>query len=74
MELQVHLTGEQFKSLEKGESVQIEEGGLKCVILRADVFEKIKTSMPDDDDWSIDELRALAARTVYEADSAGPIS
>jgi hypothetical protein len=73
MELQVHLSGEQLQSLQNGDSVQIEDAGLKCVILRADVFEKIKALVFDEADLSDDELRALAARAAQDADTAGPI-
>lgn len=74
METPLHLSVDQRRSLEIGDPVRGQDAGLEFVILRADLFEQIKDFLPHEDDWSAEETRALAARAVDDADSAGPIS
>jgi len=61
----------QLKALEVGEAVTVVIDHTECVVLRKDIFDKVQKSM--DEDWTNDELRAVAARTVIDADSDGPI-
>ncbi len=68
----MNLTVEQRESLSRGNAVAVEADGLQCVIVRADVFERIANYC--DGDWTDDEMRLLATRTFEDADSAGPIS
>ena len=67
----MNLTVEQKESLNRGEPVSVEESGLQCVIVRADVFERISNLA--DDDWTPEEMRLLAIRAWSDADTAGPI-
>jgi hypothetical protein len=67
----MNLSIDQRSSLVKGEPVRVEENGLECVIVRADVFEQI--SNHGTDAWTPEEMRLLAMRTFEDADSAGPI-
>lgn len=67
----MNLSMDQRTSLENGDPVIVQEDGLECVILRADVFKQLKAV--GFDDWTPDEMRAIAERTFEDADSAGPI-
>jgi hypothetical protein len=68
----MNLTFDQRKSLDRGDPVPIEENGLQCVLVRADVFERISSLASGE--WTPEEMRRLALRTWEDADSAGPIS
>lgn len=73
METSLPLSVDQRRLLDNGDPVRVHDAGVEFVILRADVYERIKTLVSHDDDWTAEELRVLAARTVEDADSAGPI-
>jgi hypothetical protein len=64
----MQLTNEQLEAIRSGESVRLTEGGTEVVILRADVFERIKGQMYDDSTWTDEEMDLLAAE---DADSLG---
>jgi hypothetical protein len=42
----------------------------EVIVRRADLYERL---VHDDGEWTQEEMRALAARTFEEADTAGPI-
>ena len=62
------LTKEQLAALRSGESVPWTEEGTALVILRADIFERLRSSLYDDSPWSNEEMDALAAE---DADRLG---
>ena len=68
----LHLSPDQLQSLQHGDAVLVREAGIECVLVRADIFERIKAGLSNDD-WTHDEMRALAERSLDDADSAGPI-
>jgi hypothetical protein len=65
------LSPVQLMAIEVGEPVTVVIDHTECVVLRKDVFDKVQRLM--DAEWSDDELLAVAARTVAEADAEGPI-
>ncbi len=67
------LTVQEIDSIRKGEPVRtvVPEVGQNCVVVRADVFERIQQML--DDDWSEEEMNALAARSMADADAAEPL-
>jgi hypothetical protein len=69
----MNLTAEQVEAIKEGETVTISppEVGEECVVLRADVYEKVQQMLSGD--WTEDEMRAIAARTFEDADNAEPI-
>jgi hypothetical protein len=69
----MNLTAEQVDALKHGDPVRIcpTEVGEDCVMLRADVFERVQQFFGGD--LTVDELRAIAARTFEDADTAEPI-
>ena len=70
MDTSLPLSIDQRRILENGDPVRMLDGGVEVVILRADVFERIRTHA---DDWTAEEIHVLAARTIEDADVAGPI-
>jgi hypothetical protein len=67
------LTSEQTKSLADGGVVPLTIEQTPCVIVRKDVFERMRPIEYDDSEWTDEELVALAARTFADMDQAGPI-
>jgi hypothetical protein len=74
-EVAMNLSAEQVQAIKDGEPVRLvsPEVGEECVVLRADVFDRVKRLSYDDSPWTDEELRNTAARTFDDADSAGPI-
>jgi hypothetical protein len=53
--------------------VAISENGEEFVLIRKDVFERIRQNPYVDSELSDEELHAIAARTIEDLDAAGPI-
>jgi hypothetical protein len=58
----MNLTKEQRQAVGKGESVTVTVDGTECVIIRKDVFERVKAVIPNDLP-SLDEQRQLLRQT-----------
>ncbi len=58
----MNLTREQQQAVENGESVTVVLDGTECVVVRKDVFERVKAVIPDDLP-SLEEQRQLLRRT-----------
>ena len=58
----MQLTKDQQQAIEKGESITVCLEGTECVVIRKDVFERVKAVVPDDLP-SIDEQRRLLRQT-----------
>jgi hypothetical protein len=66
--LPMHLTEEQLTAARGGESVRLTEAGTELVLLRADVFERLRNLVYDDSPWTDEEMDLLAAE---DADPLG---
>lgn len=64
----MQFTPEQWEAVQRGESVRLHEAGTELVILRADVFERLRGLRYDESPWSDDEMDLLAAE---DADALG---
>jgi hypothetical protein len=64
----MQLTNEQLEAVRSGESVRLKEGGTDLVVLRADVFERLRALVYDDSPWTDEEMDRLAAE---DADVVG---
>jgi hypothetical protein len=64
----VQLTNEQIEAVRSGRSVRLSEGGTDLVVLRADVYERLRELLYDDNPWSDEEMDLLAAE---DADALG---
>jgi hypothetical protein len=59
-ESSMQITQEQFEQAKDGQPVRIAGNGLQFVLLRQDVFERVKTVLYDDGETSDDEAAQLA--------------
>ena len=67
------LTLDQTNALKNGEPVPLVLDRTECVVLRKDVYERIKRLLYDDSEWTAGEMLTLAERTFEDADNASPI-
>jgi hypothetical protein len=58
------LTQEQRAAIEGAGNVRLCVDGMDCVLVRADVFERLQSVLGDD--WTHDEMRAALARSSKE--------
>lgn len=69
----MELTAEQQQAVYRGEEVSLIIEHTECVVIRKDVYDKIKKVIYDDSHWSEGEMDALANQMFEDADTAGPI-
>jgi hypothetical protein len=62
------LTLEQLEAVRRGQSVRLSEGDTDLVVLRADVFERLRGLVYDDSPWTDEEMDLLA---LEDADILG---
>jgi hypothetical protein len=62
------LTEEQRRQLESGQAIDVTDPqtAQRYVVLRKDVYERVRQLLYDDSDWTDDELRLLLARSAKE--------
>lgn len=68
----MQLSTVQLQSLANGEPVRLSESGIECVVVRADVYERLKETIATDE-WTTEEMLKVAERTFDDADSVDPI-
>jgi hypothetical protein len=64
----MQLTKEQLDVIRSGASVRLHEAGTDLVVLRADVFDRLRDLLYDDSPWTDEEMDLLAAE---DADALG---
>lgn len=62
------LTQEQLEAVRGGQCVRLNEGGTDIVVLRADLFERLRGLLYDDSPWTDEEMDLLATE---DADALG---
>jgi len=60
----MNLTARQKSAVRDGEAVRVREEELDCVVLRADVYDRLKHLFYDAGDCTDEELRRLLARSA----------
>jgi hypothetical protein len=71
----MNITKEQLETAETGQPVELVEDGKEFVLIRRDLYDRVKHVIEyDDSDWTEEEMSRLAAETFEAADEAGPIS
>lgn len=60
----MNLTAGQKTAVRSGEAVRVRDGELDCVVLRADVYDRLKHMLYDDGDWTDKELRQTLAMSA----------
>jgi hypothetical protein len=64
----MNLTPEQLEAARNGEPVRFAEAGSEFVVLRADVYERLRSSLYDASPWTDEEMDLL---TAEDADALG---
>ena len=60
----MNLSEQQKTALRNGEAVRTRDEDLECVVMRADVYERVKQLHYVDSDWTDDDLRRMLARSA----------
>ena len=65
----MNLSTEQLKALRGGDAIPITVGHTHCVLIRKNVYERVKEVVQyDDSQWTDDEIEALGAQTFEQLD------
>jgi hypothetical protein len=57
------LTPQQMDAVDRGEAVAVKIDQMDCVVLRKDVYQRMRQFCYDDGDWTDDELEQVALET-----------
>ncbi len=57
----MQLTNDQLEAVRAGVSLRFNEGNTEMVVLRADLFERLRSLLYDDSPWTDEEMDLLAA-------------
>ena len=60
----MNLTEQQKMAVRSGEAVRVQADDLECVVVRADVYDRVRKSLYSDTDWTDDELRRSLAKSA----------
>ena len=60
----MNLTAGQKTAVRRGEAVRVRDEALDCVVLRADVYDRLKHVLYDDSDSTDEELRRALAKSA----------
>jgi hypothetical protein len=60
----MHLSEQQTSALRNGEAVRVWERDLECVVMRGDLYDRIKQLLYDDSEWTDHELRQMLAKSA----------
>ena len=69
----LNLTTQQQNALESGEPVPCVLDQTECIVVRKDVFDRMRHVAYDDSELTSAEMIAMAERAFDDADTAGPI-
>jgi hypothetical protein len=58
------LSSDERTALQNGEVLRLLENGLECVVVRADVYDRVKMWMFDDAEWTDQDLKSALARSA----------
>ena len=58
----MHLSDQQKSALRNGEAVRTHDNDLECVVMRADVYDRVKQLLDSNSDWTNDEWRRMLAK------------
>ncbi len=60
----MQFTEDQLDAVRKGATVRLTEGDMDLIVVRADVFARLKESLYDDTPWTDEEMDLLAAENA----------
>lgn len=66
----MNLTSEQVTAIKNGEAIPIDVDQTQCVLIRRDMYDKVKRAVEyDDSPWTEDEMEGLAEAMFNGLDS-----
>jgi thermostable 8-oxoguanine DNA glycosylase len=63
----MNLTPEQLEAVRKGEALRFTDGGSEFVVLRADVYDKAKELLEDEEEKALERARLAASKKAAAA-------
>ena len=60
----MNLTEQQKVAVRSGEAVRVRDDNLECVVVRADVYDRVRELLCADTDWTDDELRRALVKSA----------
>jgi hypothetical protein len=69
----MNLTQQQEEAVQNGDAITVQIGKSECIVIRRDIFDRAMVRSYDDSEMTDNELHAIAARTLDDLDTAGPI-
>jgi hypothetical protein len=60
----MNLTEQQKVAVRSGEAVRVRDDDLECVVVRADVYDRVRELLYADTDWTDQELRRALAKSA----------
>jgi len=69
----MNLTQQQEEAVQNGDAITVQIGKSECIVIRRDIFDRAMVRLYDDSEMTDNELHAIAARTLDDLDTAGPI-
>jgi hypothetical protein len=69
----MNFTTQVDEAVQYGDAVPVWIGTSECILIRRDIFDRAVVRSHDDSEMTDNELQAIAARTLVDLDTAGPI-
>jgi hypothetical protein len=61
------LTTQQAQAVADGQPVPVVINGVRCIVLREDLYDRVKRAIDyDDSDWTDEEMRSVMGRTMAD--------
>jgi hypothetical protein len=60
----MNLTAPEKAAVRNGEAVRVQEDGLEYVVVRADVYDRLKHLLYDPGEWTDEDLRRVLAKSA----------
>ena len=60
----MNLTEQQKVAIRSGEAVRVRDDDMECVVVRSDVYDRVRKLLCADTDWTNNELRRALAKSA----------
>ena len=60
----MNLTEQQKVAIRSGEAVRVRDDDMECVVVRSDVYDRVRKLLCTNTDWTNDELRRALAKSA----------
>ncbi len=69
----MNITKAQRQAAEKGTPVEIEDNGTEFVLIRRDLYDRMKNGNYDEGEWTTEEMMLLASEAAEDLDQMDEI-